>query len=85
MSDHQSKFKITLSCPGITSLAVALILREVIRTRMHVVLHGAGGEHEVIAFGILIVAIMILMPGGLTVGGVNLIRKLKRRLMAGDH
>ena len=66
-------------------VAVALILREVIRTRMHVVLHGAGGEHEVIAFGILIVAIMILMPEGLTVGGVNLIRKLKRKLMVGDQ
>jgi len=66
-------------------VAVALILREVIRTRMHLVLHGAGGEHEVIAFGILIVAIMILMPEGLTVGGVNLIRKLKRKLVAGDQ
>jgi ABC-type branched-subunit amino acid transport system permease subunit len=61
-----------------------LILREVIRTRMHVVLHGAGGEHEVIAFGILIVAIMIFMPEGLTAGTANLIRKLKRKLVAGD-
>ena len=66
-------------------VAFALILREVIRTRMHVVLHGTGGEHEVIAFGILIVAIMIFMPEGLTAGTANLIRRLKRKLVAGDQ
>jgi len=60
-------------------VAVALTLKELIRTRMHAVLRGAGGEHEVIAFGILIVTIMIFMPEGLTVGGVNLMRRLRRK------
>jgi branched-chain amino acid transport system permease protein len=61
-------------------VAVALILKELIRTRMHELLRGAGGEHEVIAFGVLIIVIMIFMPDGLTVGTVKLIRRLRRRL-----
>jgi branched-chain amino acid transport system permease protein len=60
-------------------VAVVLILKELIRTRMHAVLRGAGGEHEVIAFGVLIVVIMIFMPQGLTVGGLELIRRLRHR------
>jgi branched-chain amino acid transport system permease protein len=61
---------------------VTLILKELIRTRMHAVLRGAGGEHEVIAFGVLIVVIMIFMPEGLTVGGLDLVRRLRQRLTA---
>ena len=60
-------------------VAVALILKELIRTRMHTILRGAGGVHEVIAFGVLIVVIMIFMPDGLTVGIISLVRKLRRR------
>jgi len=60
-------------------VAVVLILKELIRTRMHDILRGAGGEHEVIAFGILIVVIMIFMPEGLTVGSASAIRRLRRR------
>ncbi len=63
-------------------VAVVLILKEVIRTRMHAVMRGAGGEHEVIAFGVLIIVIMIFMPQGLTVGGLELIRRLRHRLVA---
>lgn len=59
-------------------VAMALILKELIRTRMHAILRGAGGEHEVIAFGVLIIIIMIFMPEGLTVGGINLVRRLQR-------
>jgi branched-chain amino acid transport system permease protein len=66
-------------------VAVALILKELIRTRMHAVLRGAGGEHEVIAFGLLIVIIMIFLPEGLTVGGVNLLRKLRHRPITHDQ
>jgi branched-chain amino acid transport system permease protein len=60
-------------------VAMVLILKEIIRTRMHAILHGAGGEHEVIAFGILIVVIMIFMPEGLTAGSAKLVRKLQRQ------
>jgi branched-chain amino acid transport system permease protein len=63
-------------------VAVTLILKELIRTRMHAILRGAGGEHEVIAFGALIVLIMLFMPEGLTVGGLDLLRKLRHRWAA---
>ncbi len=45
-------------------VAVALILKELIRSRMQVVMHGAGGEHEIIVYGIVIVAIMIFCRTG---------------------
>lgn len=57
-------------------VAVVLVLKELIRTRMHLIIPGAGGEQEVIAFGILIVVIMIFMPDGLSVGGVRFVRNL---------
>jgi branched-chain amino acid transport system permease protein len=60
-------------------VAVVLILKELIRTRMHNVLRGAGGEHEVIAFGLLIVLIMIFMPEGLTAGTVSAVKRFRRR------
>jgi len=60
-------------------VAVVFILKELIRTRMRDVMRGAGGEHEVIAFGVLIVLIMIFMPDGLTVGTVNAIRSFRQR------
>jgi branched-chain amino acid transport system permease protein len=63
-------------------VAMTLILKELIRTRMHAVMRGAGGEHEVIAFGVLIIVIMIFMPEGLTVGGLGLVRRLRHRLAA---
>jgi len=59
--------------------AVVLVLKELIRTRMHLIIPGSGGEQEVIAFGILIVVIMIFMPDGLAVGGVRSIQNLFRR------
>jgi branched-chain amino acid transport system permease protein len=66
-------------------VAVALILKELIRSRAQVVLHGAGGEHEVIAYGIVIVAIMIFMPEGLTVGGAKLIQRLRHKPETGNQ
>ena len=45
----------------------------------------AGGEHEVIAFGLLIIIIMIFLPEGLTAGSVSLIRRLRRRSAVGNQ
>lgn len=66
-------------------VAVALILKELIRTRMHVLMRGAGGEHEVIAFGVLVVVIMLFLPEGLTVGLVDQIRQLRQRHQRGSR
>jgi branched-chain amino acid transport system permease protein len=62
-------------------VAVALILKELIRTRMHALLRGAGGEHEVIAFGVLVVIIMLFLPDGLTVGAVEHIKQWRQRAL----
>ena len=61
-------------------VAFVYAVKEVLRARMHDLLKGAGGEHELLAYGIMLVLIMIFMPEGLTVGSVNLVRKLQRRL-----
>lgn len=60
-------------------VAFVYVVREVLRARMHELLRGAGGEHELIAYGIILVLIMIFMPEGLTAGGVKLVRRLRRR------
>jgi branched-chain amino acid transport system permease protein len=49
-------------------VAFIFIIREVLRSRMHVLLRGAGGEHELIAYGIILVLIMIFIPQGLARG-----------------
>jgi len=72
-------------CGAPFGAAVTLILKEAIRTRMHALLHGAGGEHEVIAFGVLVVVIMIFLPDGFTVGGIKLIRDMRKRQVSGDR
>jgi branched-chain amino acid transport system permease protein len=55
------------------------VVREVLRARLHAVLHGAGGEHEMIAYGIIVVVIMIFMPEGLSAGLANALRRTGRR------
>ncbi len=42
------------------------VLREALRTEMAKLLRYAGGEYELIAYGIILVAIMIFAPEGLT-------------------
>lgn len=49
-------------------VAFIFIIREVLRSRMHMLLRGAGGEHELIAYGIILVLIMIFIPQGLARG-----------------
>ncbi|RMG97457.1 MAG: branched-chain amino acid ABC transporter permease [Chloroflexi bacterium] len=49
-------------------VAVILILREVLRARLHLLIEGASGEHEVVAFGIILVLIMIFLPDGVIAG-----------------
>ncbi len=61
-------------------VAFVYVVKEVLRARMHDLLRGAGGEHELIAYGVILVLIMIFMPEGLTVGSANLARRLQRRL-----
>jgi branched-chain amino acid transport system permease protein len=49
-------------------VAFIFSLKELLRSRLHLLLEGAGGEHEIIAFGIILVLVMIFMPEGVVLG-----------------
>lgn len=49
-------------------VAVILILKELLRSRLRLLFRGASGEHEIIFYGLLLILIMIFMPEGVTVG-----------------
>lgn len=59
-------------------VAFVYVVKEVLRARMQGILHGAGGEHELLAYGILLAIIMIFMPEGLTAGGLKALRRLRQ-------
>jgi branched-chain amino acid transport system permease protein len=54
-------------------------LKELLRSRLHLLLEGAGGEHEIIAFGVILVVIMIFMPDGLVLGTRRLYHNWRHR------
>jgi len=67
---------------GLTSIwgapfgvALIFIIREILRARLETVLHVSGGGHELIAYGLILIVIMIFMPEGLTTGSVHLYRR----------
>jgi branched-chain amino acid transport system permease protein len=60
-------------------VAFILGLKELLRSRLHLVLEGAGGEHEIIAFGIILIVIMIFMPDGLVLGARRLYHNWRHR------
>jgi branched-chain amino acid transport system permease protein len=67
-------------------VAVVYVVREVLRARLRTLVHMAGGEHEMIAYGIILVLIMIFMPQGLASGVADAWRWLGRmRRRAGEH
>lgn len=56
-----------------------LLLQEILRTQMRVLLPDFGGEFQAVAFGIILVLIMIFMPEGLTAGVVKWVRRAESR------
>ncbi|GAB4532580.1 MAG: branched-chain amino acid ABC transporter permease [Anaerolineae bacterium] len=54
------------------------VVREVLRARMHALLQGAGGEHELIAYGVILILIMIFMPQGVVQGLTELYRDWRK-------
>ena len=60
-------------------VAFIFSLKELLRSRLHLVLEGAGGEHEIIAFGVILIAIMIFMPDGLVLGARRLYNNWRHR------
>lgn len=60
-------------------VAVLLVLRELLRARMHVIVEGASGEYEIIAFGVLLILIMIFLPDGVIVGAKRAVERWRAR------
>jgi branched-chain amino acid transport system permease protein len=58
-------------------VAFVFVIKEVLRARMHDLLHGAGGEHELIAYGLILILIMIFMPQGVVQGLTEIYRGWK--------
>ena len=58
--------------------AATILLKDTIRDTMPRLLRFASGEHERIAYGIILVLIMIFMPEGLTFGLVRRLRSIKK-------
>ncbi len=52
-----------------------LLLQEILRTQLRAVFPDAKGEIEAVAFGVLLVVIMIFMPDGLTTGSIKAFRR----------
>ncbi len=59
-------------------VAFIFVVKEVLRARMHDLLRGAGGEHELIAYGVILVLVMIFMPQGLARGLTDAFRRWHR-------
>lgn len=60
---------------AIFGAAVVTLLIELLRNFLPQLLRGASGEQQIIAFGVILVVIMVLMPEGLTTGSLKYIRK----------
>jgi branched-chain amino acid transport system permease protein len=56
-------------------VASVLIIKEMLRAGMRDLLQGAGGEHELLAYGVILILIMIFMPQGLVRGLSDLWRR----------
>lgn len=66
---------------------VILILQEILRTQLKLVIPNAGGEIESVAFGLLLIVIMIFLPEGLTAGVMKRLRsrRASRRIEKVDN
>ena len=58
-------------------VALFFLIRELLRARMHLFVEGASGEYEVVAFGLILILLMIFAPDGLVVGLRNLWHRLR--------
>ncbi len=56
-------------------VAAFFLIRELLRARMHRLV-GGGGEYEVIAFGLILILLMIFAPDGVVVGARRLLKRL---------
>ncbi|MBI4771820.1 MAG: branched-chain amino acid ABC transporter permease [Chloroflexi bacterium] len=68
---------------SIFGAATIQLMSEFIRDNMSKLLGGSSGEQEIIAFGLILMLIMIFLPDGLTSGGLKALRNWQARRKAG--
>ena len=54
---------------------IIMLIEQYLRTIVKVIIPNASGEQEIIAFGLILVLIMIFLPQGLFTGLVNTVRR----------
>ncbi len=64
---------------AIFGAAAVTLLIELLRNFLPQLLRGASGEQQIVAFGVILVVIMVLMPEGLTTGTLKYIRKWREK------
>lgn len=69
----------------IFGVAAVTVLTEALKSFMHAFFPLAGGEHEIVVFGIILVLIMIFMPEGLTSGLKNIYESWRYRKEKGNE
>jgi branched-chain amino acid transport system permease protein len=65
--------------------AVVTLLTEMLRTVIPKISNHASGEYEIIAFGLLLMFIMILMPQGVVQTGIDLWKRRRNHEYAGQE
>lgn len=67
---------------AIFGAAAVTLLTEVLRNVLPQLLRGASGEQEIIAFGLILMIVMITLPEGLTTGSLKRFRQWRSRQQA---
>jgi branched-chain amino acid transport system permease protein len=67
---------------AIFGAAAVTLLTELLRNLLPQILSGASGEQQIVAFGLILILIMVFMPEGLTTGTVNRIRAWRARAVS---
>lgn len=63
---------------AIFGAAAVTLLTEFLRNLLPQILRGASGEQQIVAFGLILMVIMIFFPEGLTTGGLKRIRAWRK-------
>ena len=67
---------------AIFGAAAVTLLAEILRNVLPQLLRGASGEQEIIAFGLILMIVMITLPEGLTTGSLKRFRQWRSRQQA---
>jgi branched-chain amino acid transport system permease protein len=70
---------------SIMGAAIFIALSELLKALIPLVVPNAGGEFEIVFFGLLLVVTLIYMPNGLTAAAQKWLKKIKRQNLKMNH